>query len=117
MIARSRALDRLRARRRQADWTATPATTSALLDQATAMRPEAADARSESAERSQTVAAALGALPAEQRQALELAFFGGLSHSEIAAQMAEPLGTVKTRIRLAMQKLRQRLESLREDDL
>ena len=114
MIARSRALDRLRARRRQADWTATPATTNALLDQA--MKPEAADARSESADRSVTVAAALSSLPAEQRQAVELAFFGGLSHSEIAAQVAEPLGTVKTRIRLALQKLRQRLESMREED-
>ena len=117
MIARSRALDRLRARRRQADWTATPATTRALLDQALAMKPEAADARTESTERSVTVAAALGALPPEQRQALELAFFGGLSHSEIAAQVAEPLGTVKTRIRLAMGKLQQRLEVLREEDL
>ena len=117
MIARSRALDRLRARRRVADWTATPATTSALLDQAVATKPEAPDARSESAERNLTVAAAMGALPPEQRQALELAFFGGLSHSEIAAQMAEPLGTVKTRIRLAMQKLRHRLGPLREADL
>jgi RNA polymerase sigma-70 factor (ECF subfamily) len=117
MIARSRALDRLRARRRLADWTATAATTRALLDQAVATKTEAPDARSESTERHFTLAAALGALPHEQRQVLELAFFGGFSHSEIAAQMAEPLGTVKTRIRLALQKLRQRLGSLREDDL
>ncbi len=116
MIARSRALDRLRARRRLVDWTASPATTSAFLDLAGAAKPEAPDDRSETAERQLTVAAALGALPLEQRQALELAFFGGLSHSEIAAHMAEPLGTVKTRIRLAMQKLRQLLKPLREDD-
>lgn len=53
---------------------------------------------------------AISALPNEQRQALALAFFQGLSHREIAEQLGEPLGTVKTRIRLAMQKLREALE-------
>jgi RNA polymerase sigma-70 factor (ECF subfamily) len=57
----------------------------------------------------------MGALPPEQREALELAFFGGLSHSEIADRTAQPLGTVKTRIRLAMEKLRQRLGFLRDE--
>jgi RNA polymerase sigma-70 factor, ECF subfamily len=52
------------------------------------------------------VQAAVASLPAEQRQALAMAYFQGLSHSEIAAALGEPLGTVKTRIRLAMQKLR-----------
>lgn len=52
------------------------------------------------------VQAALGRLPAEQRQALELAFFSGLSHAELAEALGEPLGTVKTRIRLGMMKLR-----------
>jgi RNA polymerase sigma-70 factor (ECF subfamily) len=50
---------------------------------------------------------ALAALPEEQRKALALAYFQGLSHSEIAAELNEPVGTIKTRIRLAMQKLRQ----------
>jgi RNA polymerase sigma-70 factor (ECF subfamily) len=45
-------------------------------------------------------------LPSEQIQAIELAFFQGLSHSEIAAELALPLGTVKTRLRLGMQKLK-----------
>jgi RNA polymerase sigma-70 factor (ECF subfamily) len=113
MIARSRALDRLRARRRSSDWTAAPGTASALLDEALPLGTEVPDGP-ERAERSAAVSAALGALPSEQREAVELAFFGGLSHSEIAGRLAEPLGTVKTRIRLAMQKLRQRLAFLQE---
>ena len=53
---------------------------------------------------------ALAQLPAEQRKALSLAFLKGYTHQEIAELCSEPLGTVKTRIRLAMQKLRQTLE-------
>lgn len=48
----------------------------------------------------------ISALPADQREVLGLAFFKGLSHSQIAEELGEPLGTVKSRIRLAMQKLR-----------
>jgi RNA polymerase sigma-70 factor, ECF subfamily len=57
-----------------------------------------------------SVMRALAAVPLEQRQALELAFFGGLSHSEISDRLGEPLGTVKTRIRLAVAKLRELLK-------
>jgi RNA polymerase sigma-70 factor (ECF subfamily) len=53
-----------------------------------------------------SIRTALASLPAEQRQALSLAFFRGYSHSEIAENLQEPIGTIKTRIRLAMQKLR-----------
>ena len=53
------------------------------------------------------VRAAVASLPADQQQALALAYFKGYSHSEIAKALGEPLGTVKTRIRLAMQKLRE----------
>lgn len=57
----------------------------------------------------QRVRAAIAALPADQRQALALAFFNGYTHREIAEALNQPLGTVKTRIRLAMQKLRDML--------
>lgn len=54
----------------------------------------------------QRVRAALASLPEEQRRALALAYYQGLTHSQIAERLNQPLGTVKTRIRLAMQKLR-----------
>ena len=104
MIARSRALDRLRARRRRLERTA-----EASRDMTEAVEPEPV-------ETTPLLAQALEALPLEQREALRLAFFDGLSHAEIAARTAQPLGTIKTRIRLAMEKLRLSL-GLRRDQL
>jgi RNA polymerase sigma-70 factor (ECF subfamily) len=52
------------------------------------------------------IQAAISQLPADQQEALALAFFGGYSHQQIADRLKQPLGTIKTRIRLAMQKLR-----------
>lgn len=63
----------------------------------------------ENALQRQRIQAALATLPSEQRVALRLAFFRGFTHSEIAASLHEPLGTIKTRIRAAMQKLQQQL--------
>jgi RNA polymerase sigma-70 factor (ECF subfamily) len=63
-------------------------------------------------QRSGLVRAALDNLPSEQRLALEMAFFRGLTHAEIAAQLQEPLGTIKTRIRSAMLRLQERLRPL-----
>ena len=54
-----------------------------------------------------TLEGVLRSLPIEQRDLIELAYFGGLSHSDIAEEQNIPLGTVKTRIRLGMQKLRE----------
>ncbi|MBE0686161.1 MAG: sigma-70 family RNA polymerase sigma factor [Anaerolineaceae bacterium] len=58
----------------------------------------------------QTIRQMVADLPAEQRQVLGLAYFKGMSHSQIAAMLDEPLGTVKSRIRLAMQRLRDALQ-------
>ncbi len=59
--------------------------------------------------RAERVRAAVAALPVEQRDVLSLAFWGGLSQSEIAERTSTPLGTVKSRVRLGMAKLRDRL--------
>lgn len=62
-------------------------------------------------EQRRLISAALEQIPSEQRQAIELAYFGGLSQSEIAERLQNPLGTIKTRIRLGLQKLRDILMS------
>jgi RNA polymerase sigma-70 factor, ECF subfamily len=106
MIARSRALDLVRARSRRDRITQTAAADRPDAPLAMgASRGDPADALDRS-ERGQQVRAALDDLSPPQRQAIELAFFEGLSQSEIAARLNEPLGTVKTRVRLGMQKLR-----------
>jgi RNA polymerase sigma-70 factor (ECF subfamily) len=118
-IARSRALDRLRAARRLREESIDDGgATESTAGDGTAMSARstsdpAADA--EHSERRRLVVAALSELPEEQRQALELGYFGGLSQTEIAERTGQPLGTIKTRMRLAMLKLRDRLSSLRED--
>jgi RNA polymerase sigma-70 factor (ECF subfamily) len=59
----------------------------------------------------ETVRGALGVLPDEQRKVIELAYFGGFTHSEIAGMLDQPIGTVKGRMRLGLEKLRGALAS------
>jgi RNA polymerase sigma-70 factor (ECF subfamily) len=68
------------------------------------------DALAELAQAQARVRAAIGQLPPEQQEALALAYFGGHSHQQIAEKLDQPLGTVKTRIRSAMKKLRHLLQ-------
>ena len=101
-VARSRAIDRLRvlaSRQRLADSAAQDAT------------DEVSDAVADTlhAEQREIVGRALAILPEEQRRTLKLAYFEGLTQSEIAAQLGTPLGTVKTRMRAGMMKLRELL--------
>ncbi len=110
-ITRTRALDVIRARGRRARMTDTA---TATLDEQAAMGSgfAAPDAQVQQTERAVAVKSALDQLPVPQRQAIELAFFEGLTHHEVADRLSEPLGTVKTPIRLGMQKLRDALSSL-----
>jgi RNA polymerase sigma-70 factor (ECF subfamily) len=104
-VARSRAIDRLRRRRSRPESTADDADTSLLIDPAPPV-----DDRLLTSARASTVRTAMDELPLLQRIAIELAFFEGLTHAEIAERLEMPLGTVKTRIRQALLRLRDRLE-------
>ncbi|HEY3011919.1 MAG TPA: sigma-70 family RNA polymerase sigma factor [Gemmatimonadales bacterium] len=108
MIARSRALDLVRARSRRERITAKAVHQSPRIP-AMGNRPADPADSYDMTERRHQVAAALETLSPPQRQAIELAFFEGLSQSEIAERLEEPLGTIKTRVRLGMQKLRESL--------
>lgn len=101
-IGRSRALDVLRSRVRQRDRERSLGAASEISD--VAPDPEALGIGSQEGRR---IRQALESLPAEQREAIEAAYFAGLTHSEIADRFGQPLGTVKTRIRLGLLSLRQ----------
>ena|SRR5579859_7612616 len=98
VIARHRAIDQLRRRRPETDVEDVIISVDTRLEQTTDRNMAIAKVR-----------AAVEHLPPEQRQPLELAFFQGLTHSEIASKTGEPLGTIKTRIRTALLALRKAL--------
>jgi RNA polymerase sigma-70 factor (ECF subfamily) len=103
-IARNLRIDRLR---KEVAWQPMPDDHEEQADDG----PGPEDILSER-ERSERVRAALGVLPEEQSEVVVLAFLEGLSQSEIAARLGVPLGTVKSRMRLAYQKFRDALDDL-----
>lgn len=105
VIGRNRAISRLRGRgsrevleEEEGDYAGTFVSAHNIEDEASR------------AELRESLAAALATLPAEQRQAVELAYFEGMTQTEIAARTGSPLGTVKTRVRTAMQSLKRILD-------
>jgi RNA polymerase sigma-70 factor (ECF subfamily) len=102
MRARTRAIDRIRSTRRRGETFVAP------LDEALAAAPAdpAGDAAERAADRG-TVLNALERLPDSQREVIELAYYHGLTQTEIADRLKQPLGTVKTRIRLGLERLRE----------
>lgn len=106
MMARTRAIDKLRGRR------ARPGARTVVDEKAAESVPDSGgDVATDmiDAEQARRVQRALGELPIVQRLAIELAYYEGLTQREIADRLEEPLGTVKTRIRLALSKLREAL--------
>jgi RNA polymerase sigma-70 factor (ECF subfamily) len=109
MIARTRGIDRLRSGKYEQQ---NKESLEAIGDiTAGTASPEADTVNSE---RRQLVRSAIETLSAEQREVIELAYYSGLSHSEIALKLGQPLGTVKTRTRLGMTKLRDLLRPMFE---
>jgi RNA polymerase sigma-70 factor (ECF subfamily) len=110
MLTRSRAIDRLRSRQTRAR--ATESAAQETVDDTALPSQDVA-----TAETALLVNAALAALPDEQRAALELAYFGGLTQTQIAKQLRQPLGTVKTRVRTGMQRMREQLNAVPREEL
>lgn len=106
-ITRHRAIDVLRWRSVRVEGHSEP---WAEIEDGELPHPASTHEQAELSMLQQQVRRAVASLPPEQQKALALAYFKGYSHSEIAEALNEPLGTVKTRIRTAMQKIRQLLE-------
>ncbi len=107
-LTRNKAIDRIRASQRR----------SRLAEEAgaeLAITNEVADTANEAVhghDKAKIIQSAIGELPAEQRHAIELAYFSGLTQHEISEKLNEPLGTIKARIRRGLLKLRDQLEGL-----
>ncbi len=100
VIARNRAIDALRKRRPESD----------VEDVVLSVEPDLADEADRSIAMTK-VRGVLSGMPLAQRSALEMAYFEGLSHSEISSKTGEPLGTIKTRIRTGLLALRKAFET------
>ncbi len=111
MLTRSPAIDRLRSRKTRAR--VTEAAAQAEPD----WSPQQPAQLAVASELHGIVRAALDALPEEQRSLIELAYFAGLTQTEIAQRVGQPLGTVKTRIRAGMMRLREQLGAVPREDI
>ena len=100
VIARNRSIDALRKRKPESD----------IADVLVSVEPDLAD-EAERARAMEKVRGALSKMPPSQRTALEMAYFEGLTHTEIASKTGEPLGTIKTRIRAGLLTLRKAFEA------
>lgn len=107
MISRNKAIDRLRSRQRRHRAVEAAAAEFAAVPPEGAEQADEALGKSEERERVRT---ALTQLPDQQRQAIHLAFFGGMTQAEIADKLGAPLGTVKARIRRGLLALRAVME-------
>ena len=106
-LTRNRAIDRLRQLRRRSQLLTDSATDAGLIH-AGGNEPSA-DSSAQTSDEASQVRAAVATLPADQKKALELAFFKGLTQQQIAESLSEPLGTIKARIRRGLLKLRENL--------
>jgi RNA polymerase sigma-70 factor (ECF subfamily) len=111
VATRSRAIDRLRSRR-----SAGRAATRPLDDAPELASREDVEGGAASREWETQCRSTIGQLPEDQRRALELAYFEGLTHQEIAERTGTPLGTVKTRVRLGLMKLRELMGTYRKSE-
>lgn len=107
LLTRGKVIDRLRARGRRSRVVASSIEDEGnLIDTSDASTSETAADNLHRNEEATRVRTALGGLPPDQRQAVEMAFFSELTHHQIAAQLNQPLGTIKARIRRGMLRLR-----------
>lgn len=115
-MARSRAIDQVRARARRERREPVVADPTGALQLVDTSRSADPSEHVESEDTRDSVAAALRTLQPAQRAAIELAFFEGLTHVEVAERLAQPIGTIKTRIRMGMLTLRELLAPLGREE-
>ena len=107
-LTRNKAIDRIRASVRRSRLADEAGTESAIAAEVTDTANEAVHGH----DKARLIQSAIVELPADQRRAIELAYFSGLTQHEISEKLQEPLGTIKARIRRGLLKLRDQLEGL-----
>ena len=107
-LTRNKAIDRIRATQRRTRLAEAAGAEFAIIAEA----PDSVNEAMLGDDKARLIQSALGELPAEQRRAIELAYFSGLTQNEISEKLQEPVGTIKARIRRGLFKLRDQLEGL-----